>query len=377
VQVLALVNSTLKMNHMNKNATWRRIGKLQPTDEATYWSRRQILRQMGMGGLALAGAGLAGGTAQQAYGEVVKPDDPRYKIIPPGVQRKEVLAKFPYKRSDKFNPKELKLTDPLAAGGHNNFYEFLPGRGGPVWRLISKFKVDPWKVEVTGLCEKPKTFDLDDLFKFEQEERVYKFRCVETWAMNVPWTGFPLSKMLEQVKPKSGAKFVKFITKEDKEQMPGISFSIAQGHGYAWPYHEGLRMDEAMNELTLMATGIFGQPLPKQHGAPVRLVVPWKYGYKSCKSIVKIELIDKQPLTFWARPPYTHEYGFLSNVNPNVPHPRWSQSSEYMLTPGGSRLVAPRRKTEIFNGYGELVAKMYKDEPKTPQQPLRNGQRAR
>jgi sulfoxide reductase catalytic subunit YedY len=367
------------MADMNINATFKRLPKLKPVDPSTYWGRRNFLKQMGFGGAALAGLGaVAGpGLGSSAHGEIIKPDDKRYPVIAPALKKKEILAKFPYKRNADFNPKGMKLTDQLAAGSHNNFYEFLPGQGGPVWRLTGKFKVDPWKVEVTGLCEKPTTFDLDDLFKFDQEERVYKFRCVETWAMNVPWTGFPLSKLLDKVKPKSSAKFVRFTTASEKSQMGGIQYSIDRGHGYAWPYSEALRMDEAMNELTLMTTGVFGQPLPKQHGAPVRLITPWKYGYKSAKSIVKIELIAKQPDTFWGRAPYLHEYGFLSNVNPNVPHPRWSQAGEYMLIQGASRLTAPRRKTELFNGYSKFVGKMYPKEPTTPQQPLQPGQTAR
>jgi methionine sulfoxide reductase catalytic subunit len=335
------------------------LPKLEPTDPGVYFNRRSFMKSSAALGTI---AGIS--SAHAFFGNDVDP-------LQVPISRPEV---FPAKRNPKFDSDTRKpLTERTLAATHNNFYEFLPGRGGPVYKLVDQFKVDPWKVEVTGLCEKPRTFDLDDIFKFEQEERVYGFRCVETWAMNVPWTGFPLSKLLKAVQPLSGAKFVRLSTLNRPKEMPGI----AQETGYPWPYHEALRMDEAMNELTLMATGIFGQPLLKQHGAPMRLVVPWKYGYKSPKSIVKIELLAQQPLTFWGRPPYTHEYGFLSNVNPNIPHPRWSQATSYFLTKGSHIRRGKSKPTELFNGYGDFVGKLYPDEPKTPQAPMRRGQTAR
>ena len=278
---------------------------------------------------------------------------------------------FPVKRNPKFDPKGLKVTDRLTAATHNNFYEFLPGKGGPAWKYTEKFKVEPWKIEVTGECAKPTTFDLDDIFKFPHEERLYKFRCVETWAMNIPWSGFQLSELLKKVEPTSKAKHVKFYTAQKPAEMPGLL------EDYPWPYHEALRIDEAMNPLTLLATGVYNQPLLKQHGAPVRMVAPWKYGYKNPKSIVKIELVERQPLTFWGRPPYMHEYGYLSNVNPNIPHPRWSQEMDRMLEKGKGSRSGSQRKTLIFNGYEEFVGKMYPDEPKTPQEALKPGQIAR
>lgn len=263
-----------------------------------------------------------------------------------------------------------KTTKKIVSASHNNFYEFLPGQGGFVYPLTDKFKVTPWKIEVTGQCNKPQTFDLDDIIKLGLEQRLYTFRCVERWAMNVPWVGSPLSKLLEKVEPKSDAKYVAFVSADRPEQMPGIRTG---GAGYQWPYHEALRMDEAMNELAMLVTGMYGQPLLKQNGSPVRIIVPWKYGYKNPKSIVRIELTEKQPKTFWSGGPYKSEYGFLSNVNPNIPHPRWPQSTSFWL---GSN---PRETfpTPIFNGYGKYVSHLYPDEPTTPQKPLSRSETAR
>jgi len=325
------------------------LPRLVPTDPSIYRNRREFVRTLGVG---LAGLGL-GGPASLAAGrqpgaEAEAGDDPiRVPLDRPDV--------FPPPRHADFDP-DLTMTPRRVAATHNNFYEFLPGRGGPVHRHVEDFEVDPWSVVVEGACARPRTFDLDDLFGFEHEERVYRFRCVETWAMNVPWSGFPLSRLLDAVEPTSDAKFVRFVTANRPEQMPGMR----QADWYPWPYFEALRMDEARNPLTLVVTGIFGEPLLKQHGAPVRIIVPWKYGYKSPKSIVRIELTEDKPPTFWNRVT-PREYGFLSNVNPNVPHPRWSQAEEYLL---GDR--ADKRPTRIFNGYGEFVADLYPDEPREP-----------
>jgi sulfoxide reductase catalytic subunit YedY len=255
---------------------------------------------------------------------------------------------YPYPRTAEFNP-AWKLTDEKVAGNYINFYEFSLQKD-KVAQLTGKFITSPWPIEVTGLCEKPMTIDAAELVDaMPMEERVYRFRCVEAWAMIVPWTGFPLSKLIERAKPKPEAKFIRFETANKPDQMPGMRAM----RNYPWPYFEGLRMDEAMNPLTLVATGIYGKPLPKQHGAPVRIVVPWKYGYKSIKSIVKVEFVDKQPKTFWeALQP--EEYPFESNVNPAVPHPRWSQATERMIDTGD------RVRTKPYNGYAEQVAKLYK-----------------
>ncbi len=308
------------------------------------------------------------GTAGLSLGRIAAaaPSD-EAKILTPPLSRPEV---FPAARNKAYAiPESIErkdLTPRLAAATHNNYYEFLPGRGGPAWQYVDDFEVEPWKLEVSGHCNKPQTFDLDDLFAFEQEERLYHFRCVERWAMNVPWSGFPLKRLLDAVEPNSKAAFVRFETANRPDQMPGIK----QAGYYPWPYHEGLRIAEAYNELAFMATGVYGEPLLKQHGAPVRLVVPWKYGYKNPKSIVKIELVSTQPRTFWQV--QEHEYGFLSNINPNIPHPRWSQTLSYWLDRSNEGFPTP-----LFNGYAEQVASLYPDEPMTPQRPLTPGETAR
>jgi sulfoxide reductase catalytic subunit YedY len=232
---------------------------------------------------------------------------------------------------------------------YNNFYEFTTDKEG-VAMMSKDFKTTPWTVQVGGLVSNPKTYDLDGIKKlFEQEERIYRLRCVEGWSMVIPWTGFPLHKLINEVQPKADAKYVRFESLADATQMPGLS-----APGYPWPYTEGLRMDEAMNDLTLMVTGLYGRDLPPQNGAPLRLAVPWKYGFKSIKSIVKIDFVSEQPATLWnTLAPY--EYGFYSNVNPNKAHPRWSQASERRIGETG------RRGTLMFNGYTEKVSDLYKD----------------
>jgi len=229
---------------------------------------------------------------------------------------------------------------------YNNFYEFGTSKDEPA-REARALVTRPWTVEVGGMVQRPRTFDIEELLKFEQEERIYRLRCVEAWSMVVPWVGFPLKKLLEQVEPLGSAKYVAFETLYDKNIMLS-SFSA----GIDFPYVEGLRLDEALHPLTILATGIYGKELPKQDGAPIRLVVPWKYGFKSIKSIVKIMLTDHQPPTTWneAGP---DEYGFYSNVNPAVRHPRWSQAKERRIGELGLRDTLP------FNGYGEQVAALY------------------
>lgn len=253
---------------------------------------------------------------------------------------------YPAQRNSEFNP-GWRLTNEKEAGTYNNFYEFSLAKDA--FRYVGKFVTTPWSVEITGLVEKPMTLDAQELAEmFDLEERVYRFRCVEAWAMIVPWTGFQLSKLIERVVPKPESKFIRFETFNRPSQAPGM----AKTPQYPWPYHEGLRLDEAMHPLTLLATGIYGKRLPKQHGAPLRLVVPWKYGYKSIKGIVKIEFIAEQPKTFWETLA-PNEYPFWSNVNPKVPHPRWSQGTERLIDTGD------RVKTQPFNGYASYVAKMY------------------
>lgn len=230
---------------------------------------------------------------------------------------------------------------------YNNFYEFTTDKEG-VARLAPKFNPAPWTVEVSGLVNKPKTYGIEDLLsRFTQEERIYRLRCVEAWSMVIPWTGFTLASLLKEVEPTSDAKYVRFETVFRPEEMPGQKSPF-----YPWPYQEGLRLDEAMHDLTILATGLYGQPMPNQNGAPIRLVVPWKYGFKSIKSITKIELVAEQPTTLWSMVG-PNEYGFYSNVNPEVPHPRWSQATERRIGEFG------RRPTFMFNGYAEEVAYLY------------------
>jgi len=230
---------------------------------------------------------------------------------------------------------------------YNNYYEFGTDKYSPA-KYAQALRTRPWKVKVEGEVMKPAVFDIDDLLKLAPlEERIYRHRCVEAWSIVVPWNGYPLSVLINKVQPTSKAKFIEFTTDLDPSVMPGVHEPVLD-----WPYREGLRMDEAMHPLTILSFGMYGQELPKQDGAPIRTVIPWKYGFKSCKSIVRIRFVEKQPATAW-NTANSHEYGFYSNVNPEVDHPRWSQASERRL---GEFL---KRKTLMFNGYGDQVASLY------------------
>ena len=230
---------------------------------------------------------------------------------------------------------------------YNNYYEFSENKEA-VAPLSADFKSRPWTVEVSGMVNKPQTFDIDALLKmFPQEDRIYRLRCVEAWSMVIPWRGFPLASLLKAVEPTTSAKFVHFVTLMDHTRLPNEGNDL-----YPWPYEEGLRLDEAMNDLALLVTGLYGSPLPPQDGAPIRLVVPWKYGFKGIKAINKIELVDKMPATFWSTIA-PNEYGFYANVNPDVPHPRWLQNAERRI---GELTMRPTLK---FNGYGDKVAYLY------------------
>lgn len=235
---------------------------------------------------------------------------------------------------------------------YNNFYEFGTGKEDPS-ENAGAMTTDPWSVEIAGMVDKPGTYGMDDILKgAEIEDRIYRFRCVEAWSMVIPWNGFQLSHLLNKVGVQPGAKYVSFETAVLPDVMPGVRRNVLE-----WPYREGLRLDEAMNPLTILATGIYDKPIPNQNGAPLRLVVPWKYGFKSIKSIVRISLDDKEPQTSWnmSNP---GEYGFYSNVNPNVDHPRWSQATERRI---GGGFFAKREETMMFNGYGDEVAGLYSD----------------
>ena len=314
------------------------------TPEHVYLNRRRFM----IGAAALVSDALLAACGRQ--------EQPPTPTVAPGVTPSPTIqpAPTPTRAPDTVTPyasaeqDELgdKLTPYSVVTNYNNYYEFSLGKED-VAVYTASFKASPWKVEVGGLVRQPKTFDLDDLLKFGQEERIYRLRCVEAWSMVIPWVGFPLRKLLEAVEPTPEAKFVRFETILAPEQMPG-----QRSGGFRWPYAEGLRLDEAMHDLTILATGLYGKPLPPQDGAPIRLVVPWKYGFKDIKSIVKIALVEEMPATFWSS--YApEEYGFFANVNPDVPHPRWSQATERRIGESG------RRRTRLFNGHAEEVAHLY------------------
>ena len=247
-------------------------------------------------------------------------------------------------RNPKYQP-GCDLTPEKDATTYNNYYEFSESKN--LWQSAQALKQRPWTIRLEGQVKQPRTLDIDDLLKQVQlEERVYRHRCVEAWAMTVPWTGFPLSQLLKIAEPLDSAKYVVFETAQDKS-MPGLSSPF-----YNWPYIEGLAMDEAANDLTFISTGLYGKPLPPQNGGPIRLTLPWKYGFKSAKSLVRISFTDKRPINFW-QAIQPSEYGFWANVNPAVSHPRWSQARERLL---GSNEMVP---TQIYNGYGEFVASLY------------------
>jgi sulfoxide reductase catalytic subunit YedY len=244
----------------------------------------------------------------------------------------------------------LELTSYSDITTYNNYYEFGTGKGDP-YKNSQEFKVKPWNISIEGEVERPTTLSVDEVLSlYPSEERIYRLRCVEGWSMVIPWMGFSLSKLLNKVSIKTGAKFVEFESVYDPEQMKGQRYPLLN-----WPYREGLRIDEAMHPLTTVVTGLYGKALPKQNGAPLRIFVPWKYGFKSAKAIVKIKLVKKMPTSSWMKAS-PREYGFYSNVNPNVSHPRWSQASERVV---GGGLLSSRVKTQMFNGYGDEVANLY------------------
>jgi sulfoxide reductase catalytic subunit YedY len=296
------------------------IPEREATPESVYFGRRKLIKGMGFLGMqALASQAMA----------AIAPD------------------LYPAERNTRYTL-DRPITPEAAATGYNNFYEFTLDKPR-VRDLVGRFETEPWKVEVKGLVNKPTTYDIDDLVrKFPLEERLYRFRCVERWAMAVPWTGFQLSHLIKDVDPKPEAKYIRMVTVMRPEQMPGIE---SQPH-YPWPYFEALEIKEAMNELALFVTGMYGKPVPPQNGAPIRLITPWKYGLKCIKSIVEIEFTNKRPPTLWNQVG-AREYGWYSNVNPNRPHPRWSQEQDRLL-PNGEL-----RDTMIYNGYEEFVGSMY------------------
>jgi len=308
------------------------------TPEGVYLSRRKALR---LGGAALSAAALAACGVAAPPPTTSPPIGPMLTPAPTPDTREPAAAKQTDELGDKLTPYSSVTT-------YNNFFEFSTGKEA-VASLSKNFKGWPWQVTVGGLVNKPKTYDIDDLRRnFDQEERIYRLRCVEAWSMVIPWVGFPLSKLLKEVEPNSKAKYVRFETLQDPAQFPGQRDPF-----YRWPYVEGLRLDEAMNDLTLMVTGLYGKALPAANGAPLRLAVPWKYGFKSIKSIVKIDLVEEQPTSLWMSAA-SNEYGFYSNVNPTVSHPRWLQDTERRIG------ELARRKSLMFNGYEAQVQDLYK-----------------
>jgi methionine sulfoxide reductase catalytic subunit len=304
------------------------------TPQAVYQSRRDIVRAWAAGsaGLALSGWGLREAHAQTPRGGQLAALSSAPSAVPGALTMD-------------------KLTAYKDATTYNNFYEFGTDKADPAKRAHT-LVTQPWTVEIEGLVKKPARVNLEDLLKWgAMEERIYRLRCVEGWSMVIPWIGYSLADLIKRVEPLPGAKFVEFVTQADPKTMPGL-----RGGSLDWPYVEALRMDEAMHPLTLLAFGMYGEVMPKQNGAPLRLVVPWKYGFKSGKSLVKIRFTDKQPVSSWEKA-LPQEYGFYSNVNPNVDHPRWSQATERRI--GEDGLLAKKRKTLMFNGYESQVGQLY------------------
>jgi methionine sulfoxide reductase catalytic subunit len=323
--------------HFHPDRGFQHGNSSELTPQTVYERRRDLIKLMALGGGGLALGGMA---SQQVLAQAA------------GTNRPGKLAALPTVRSA--TPGSMlmeKLTAYDDVVGYNNFYEFGTDKADPA-RNAKSLKTRPWTVSVEGEVKRPKVFDLDELLKLSaQEERTYRMRCVEGWSMVIPWVGYSLAELIKRVEPTGNAKYVEFVTLADKKQMTGLGSGVLD-----WPYVEGLRLDEAMHPLTLLSFGLYGEVLPNQNGAPVRLVVPWKYGFKSGKSIVKIRFTEKMPLTSWNKAG-PQEYGFYSNVNPSVDHPRWSQATERRI--GEDGLFAKKRATLMFNGYEAQVGQLY------------------
>lgn len=319
----------------------RRAVDIQPseiTSESIYWRRREVVRALGLGIPAL----LMGCSGEQSDAVEQKASS---SIMTGG---KSIVIDH----KGEFTTTET-LTSYKDITTYNNYYEFGTGKADPA-RTSEKFKPDPWSVEIAGHAEITGKFSLENILKDQPlEEHIYRMRCVEGWSMVIPWVGFPLANLIKRFKPTANAKYVAFTTVNRPEQMPGMAYASLN-----WPYREGLRIDEATHPLALLAVGLYGKTLPNQNGAPLRLVVPWKYGFKGIKSIVKIEFVETQPRTSWNETA-SGEYGFYSNVNPDVDHPRWSQKTERRISGEGLNLFGNRIPTQKFNGYAEQVASLY------------------
>jgi len=304
------------------------------TPESFVFNRRRLL---GAGAAAVGSLALQGQSWFGLGGEQKLPD---FSAGDPS------LPLYPAMRSMRYRV-DRELTEEKIAVTYNNFYEF--GSSKNVWQPAQKLEIRPWEIRIDGMVEKERTIGIDDLIKaLSLEERTYRFRCVEAWAMTVPWTGMPMKQFVEFCKPLGSAKYIRMETFKNPEVASGQRASW-----YPWPYVEGLAIDEATNELAMLATGVYGKPLPKQMGSPIRLVVPWKYGFKNIKSIVRFSFTDRRPKSFWEEI-QAAEYGFWANVNPKVPHPRWSQATEELIGKGGQRVPS-----QLFNGYADFVASLY------------------
>lgn len=327
------------MAHYHRKADWH-LPESMATPENLFFNRRAFLKTLGLGTVGAIGAANLG--PWPALGANASKLDATYQ----GLRSLNAGHNPAYTVDRPPTPERIPAR-------FNNFYEFSREKDD-VWALANNLQTSPWKLVVTGMVPKTKVYDVDDLIKrMPLEERVYRFRCVEAWSMVVPWVGFPMSALIKEVQPLGGAKYVQMETFNRPDQAPRQGLSPVFGSAEPWPYTEGLSMAEAMNEMTLLTVGSYGHVLPKQHGAPIRLIVPWKYGFKNIKSIVRLTFTDKRPETFW-NTLVPSEYGFVSNVNPRVPHPRWSQASEKDI---GTRQRIP---TLNLNGYEKQVGGLYK-----------------
>jgi len=331
--------------HFHKRPSWDKFKDCDVTPEQVFNDRRRILKQMGFVGASALLTSNANAGIFDLFGD--KKDKPQF-----------LRSDLPHSKNTQYDSVlNGVLTPESKVITHNNFYEFGTAKSDPS-ENAQGFDVEPWKLVVDGLVDNPLTLDHDDLLKlFALEERTHLLRCVEAWSMVIPWVGFPLAALLKKAGVNNNATHVAFETLFDPEQMPGQK-SRLMGGGIHYPYVEGLTINEAMNDLSFLSVGLYGQTLPPQNGAPIRLVAPWKYGFKSIKSIVRIRVMDKQPPTSWNQLA-SNEYGFYANVNPDVDHPRWSQATERRIGEGGL-FSAKRINTQIFNGYGEQVAELYK-----------------
>ena len=303
------------------------------TPRAVYLQRRAWLKALAAG---TAGSALAGWAARDALAQA-RPG----KLAPLAAGKSAVAGAMTME----------KVTDYVDVTSYNNFYEFGTSKGDPA-RHAHQMKTQPWSVEIEGLVNKPGRLGLEELLRLgAMEERIYRLRCVEGWSMVIPWIGYSLSALIQRVQPQGSARFVEFVARKDESAMPGL-----RTPGFDWPYTEALRLDEAMHPLTLLAFGMYGEVLPNQNGAPLRLVVPWKYGFKSIKSIVRLRFVEREPRTLWTKIG-VGEYGFYANVNPEVDHPRWSQATERRI--GEDGLFTRKRKTLMFNGYEAQVGQLY------------------